>query len=80
MKRSGIRAIDQGTRYDVTGQLRLLARNIERGEYGDVRHVMCGVCARDKGAAVVTTLGFGQQTVPEAAFTIQMMAKRLVSE
>jgi hypothetical protein len=79
VKRKGIRAIDRGTRYDITGQLRLLARKIERGEYGDVRHVMCGVCANEGTFTSVVTLGFGNQTVPEAHHTVSMMAKRLVS-
>ena len=36
-KRSSIRAIDQGTLYDIPGKLRKLARAIENGEIGEVR-------------------------------------------
>ena len=38
-KRGGLRAIDAGSRYDVPGQLRKLARQIERGEHGRVTDV-----------------------------------------
>jgi len=40
MKKASIRAIDQGTLYDVTGKLRQLTREIERGERGKVRNVV----------------------------------------
>jgi hypothetical protein len=36
-KRSGIRAINKGTSYDVPGKLRKLAREIEKGMHGEVR-------------------------------------------
>ncbi len=80
VKKSGIRAINQGTRYDITGELRNLSRRIERGEYGEVRHIMLGVCARDGKNIAVTTLGFGAQSVAEATYTVEMMKKRLVTE
>jgi hypothetical protein len=34
-----IRAIDQGTNYDVIGRLKAMARAIERGDYGRVTDV-----------------------------------------
>jgi len=40
MKKTTIRAIDQGTLYDVTGKLRRLTREIERGEHGQVRNIL----------------------------------------
>lgn len=40
-KKSRIRAIDQGTRYDITGCMRKTVRQIERGEYGKVKRVLC---------------------------------------
>jgi hypothetical protein len=79
MKRKGIRAINQGTRYDITGQLRLLARKIESGEYGRVRHLVVGVAALIGEDNIVTTLAFGPPSVPETAYTIAMMAKRTVT-
>lgn len=36
-KHAKIRAIDQGTYYDIPGKLRKMAREIERGERGDIR-------------------------------------------
>jgi hypothetical protein len=38
-KKAGIRAIDQGTAYDVPGGLKALARAIERGDYGRVTDI-----------------------------------------
>jgi hypothetical protein len=35
-KKSNIRAIDQGTPYDVTGRMRRLVRDVEAGHYGEV--------------------------------------------
>lgn len=72
-----LRAIDQGTRYDIIGQCKLLARKIEAGDYGDVRHIVVGISAREGTETAVTTLGFGQMTVPEAFYTTYMMQKRL---
>jgi hypothetical protein len=36
VKKSGIRAVNQGFRYDITGSLRSLTRQIERGAYGKI--------------------------------------------
>lgn len=38
-RRGGLRAIDAGTRMDVPGQLRKLAREIEQGKHGAVTDV-----------------------------------------
>ena len=43
VKKSGIRAIDKGTCYDVPGKLRKLAREIEKGKHGEVRGAIVGV-------------------------------------
>jgi hypothetical protein len=40
VKRSGIRAIDQGTLYDIPGMLRRYAREIEHGRHGEVRNAI----------------------------------------
>ena len=45
----GIRAIHQGTRYDLTGNLRRIAREIERGQYGDVRNIVCAFDTHSPG-------------------------------
>ena len=81
-KPSKLRAIDQGTRYDITGNLRRLTRAIERGDYGKVSHVMVGVKAFDlKGPDQrpgYTTLGFGANSTQDMAYTVDMMKKRVV--
>lgn len=79
IKRSGLRRIDQGTRYDITGRLRSLARRIENGEYGDVRGVVIGLNAREGCSLVVTTLDFGMQSAAEKALTLGIMANKAVS-
>jgi len=79
-RKNNLRVINRGTRYDIIGQLTSLARHIEQGDYGDVRHVIVGVCSREGNQVCVTTLGFGNQTVPEAAYTTDMMKKRLCGE
>jgi hypothetical protein len=40
VKRSGIRAVDQGTVYDVTGKMRWLTREIESGKQGHITDVL----------------------------------------
>lgn len=76
IKKSGLRAIDAGTRYDITGNLRRLARAIEQGEYGSVHHVMVGVSTT--GPNTVTTLGLGVMNLADANFTVEMMKANLV--
>lgn len=80
LKKSRIRAIDQGTRYDITGRLRSLARSIERGEHGTVRHVVVGVAGTLDSEKSVSTNFFGSSSVPEVCYTIDMMKKRLVGD
>lgn len=41
-KKTKIRAIDDGTRYDIVGNLRRLTREIERGEHGPVKDMVIG--------------------------------------
>lgn len=49
VKKSGIRAIDRGTVYDVPGRLIRLARQIEKGEHGEVTDVIITYRAKKGG-------------------------------
>lgn len=79
IKRSGIRAVDQGTRYDISGNLRRLARAIDAGEHGVVANVVVGVGTRGlDGSFSVETFGFGMAgSVPDLAYTVARMAHRM---
>lgn len=77
-KKGSLRAINQGTRYDITGNLRRLARAIERGDHGAVKQVVVGVRHDElDGQRCVTTFGFGNETIPEMAYTVALMEQRL---
>lgn len=45
----GIRAIDRGTIYDVSGQLRGLARDIDKGDEGAITDAVC-IIRRENGS------------------------------
>lgn len=82
-KRS-LRAIDEGTRYDISGNLRRLARAIERGDHGKVAHVVVGLKSwhpdPEDGASKsphYETLGFGNATIAEMAYTTDLMKRKM---
>ena len=83
-KRAKLRAIDQGTRYDITGNLRRLTRAIERGDYGKLDHVIIGLKGwdnfdqeRNHQRPTYTTLAFGSSEMPQLAYTADIMKKRM---
>ena len=76
-----LRAIDQGTRYDIAGNLRRLVRRIESGELTNLSHVMVGISRKEMdGSRSVETFGAGMASVPDMAFTIDQMKKRVIGE
>ena len=76
-----LRAINKGTRYDITGNLRRLVRRIESGEIKDLNHVMVGVsCHALDGSRYIETWGAGTVNVPEMAYTVEMMRRRVVGQ
>jgi hypothetical protein len=54
MRRGGLRAINQGTRYDVSGKLRNIVRSIESGEIAprDVIVITREIAGRNKSCKV----------------------------
>lgn len=75
-KKAKLRAIDRGTRYDVTGSLKRIARQIERGEHGDVRDVV--VIYRSMlghGAQRVNTYHFGTGDFAQALLLVESAKK-----
>lgn len=82
MAKAKLRVIDQGTRYDILGQLRLLERRIQRGELGRVSHIAVGIKHYDDAESgdirpMFTTLSFGAPTMADLAYTADMMKKRM---
>jgi hypothetical protein len=80
VKRSGLRAIDAGTRYDLTGNLRRMAREIERGEHGDVSNIVLvaqkkGPLDRGRGSCYVAHYGAG--TTPEVHWMLATAMNRI---
>jgi hypothetical protein len=54
-KKSGIRAIDQGTSYDVSGRLRRLIHQIEDGKHGHVTDIVLAIrCITGDGIRIRT--------------------------
>lgn len=74
-----LRAIDAGTRYDISGNLRRLARAIDAGEHGKVNNVCVGVATRGlDGSMSVETFGFGMTaSVPDLSYTVERMRYRM---
>jgi hypothetical protein len=56
-RKSKLRAIDAGTHRDITGGLRRLTREIERGEHGDVRDLSV-ILSRPRAHGDREILGF----------------------
>ena len=79
IKRSGLRAIDKGMRYDISGNLRRMAREIERGERGDVRNAVL-VLSVENGvnkSASVDAMHWGTGTVADAHWMMSTVKNRL---
>ena len=73
-----LRAIDQGTRYDIAGNLRRLVRRIEAGEIKP-GHVMVGISCRElDGSCSVETFSAGPASLADMNMTVDLMKKRLV--
>lgn len=75
VKKSGIRAIDRGTRYDVSGKLRAMARAIEAGKYGDVKHAVLGVTYAQNNDIYTVTQAWGSDDMPAIGYTVDRMKK-----
>jgi len=74
-----LRAIDNGTRYDVSGKLKQLARQVERGEHGDVRDAV--VVIREKtrtGGERIGAWHFGTGTIADALLTLEAGKSKIV--
>lgn len=78
-KHSSLRAINQGTRYDLTGQLRRLARAIERGEEGEVRNILIAFTSENGGdkSASVKAFHYGTGTIGDAHWIASTVKNRL---
>ena len=73
IKRGGIRAIDAGTRYDVSGRLRWLARKIDRGEFGDVRYAVVAFASKGvQETDTVSTYKFGTANEADALYLLDI--------
>ena len=79
IKRSGLRVINNGMRYDISGNLRRMAREIERGERGDVRDtvVVLRVENQDPKSASIDVMHWGTGTVADAHWMVCTAKNRL---
>lgn len=74
VRKSRLRAIDAGTRYDITGNLRRLARSIERGDLGAVHHIVIGVSSKlPDSARHLTAYAYGTESVSEMFLTVEAL-------
>jgi len=76
MKKSGIRAIDKGTSYDVPGKLRRLAHEIKKGFHGEVRGAIVGILTQADGGMRANYISCGLCSISE----LNMLANYLVEE
>jgi hypothetical protein len=76
MKRSGIRAIDQGTSYDISAKLRKLAREIECGKHGEVRGIVCAIGSTIDGRLTVNSIYTGKASIAELHMLASYLEKR----
>ena len=78
VKKSGIRAVNQGTRYDFSGNLRRITRSIERGEEGDVRDVVVLIsCKNNNGSDSVATYHWGNGSEEKAHWMLSTAKNRV---
>lgn len=70
----GIRAIDQGTPYDLTGKLRWLARDIESGKQGDITDIV--VITRERNGQI-GSFGWGTGFRAQAHHMVSTVKNRL---
>jgi hypothetical protein len=76
--RSGIRAIDQGTRYDVIGSIKQLEREIERGEHGEISDVVVLILEkRNNRSPAVQFRHFGTASFPTLHYMIATAKNRI---
>ena len=64
-KRSGLRAIDKGTSYDIPGKLRRLTHEIENGKHGDVRGIVLGLLCEKDGKLKMNDIFCGKASMAE---------------
>lgn len=77
-KKTGLRAVDQGTYRDVNGSLRRLAREIERGEYGDVRDISVAFSkVAANGSVEVVGFHFGTGSRADVHWMLSTVKNRL---
>lgn len=70
----GIRAIDQGPPYDLTGKMRWLARSIDRGDEGDITDVVVITRARN---GKIGSFGWGPNFRETAHHMVSTVKNRL---
>jgi len=76
VKKSGIRAIDKGTSYDVSGKLRKLAREIEKGDHDEVRGALVGIISQKDGKMRANYISCGRCSISELNMLADYLAKR----
>lgn len=74
-KMASIRVIDKGTCYDVPGKLRKLARQIERGEWGDATDVVFSLRYQRKGETRIQSFAAGKSNPETLYYMAQAMTK-----
>jgi hypothetical protein len=77
-KRSNLRVIDRGTRYDMSGNLRALVRSIESGViYPRDVIVLTSQIVRNNASKTVTMHHFGHVTVQDIHWMLATAAGRI---
>lgn len=78
-KKFKLRAIDNGTRYDVAGNLKALGRRIAKDKGGDVRDVIVGVKSVGVGGKVhIDAYHYGTGTFSDCLFLWDSVRKEIV--
>lgn len=76
IKKSGLRAIDQGTCYDVVGNLKSIARAIERGELGRVTDIGLVIRTQQTGGVNHDLKHFGVSPQGELMMMAEFFQRR----
>lgn len=79
-KRSGIRAIDQGTSYDVPGKLRHLVHQIETGKHGRVTDVVLAIRGIQHGKIFIRLFYTGSSDMATLSQMIDYLKKDSMEE
>jgi hypothetical protein len=77
-KKTKLQAIDKGTRYDVTGMLTQLTREISRGEHGEIGDVVVLLLEKKNNCSPgIHMRHYGNGTMPDIHYMLSTAKNRV---